>query len=125
MKACDHTDEPVVSHTSNQCVVYQCNRFCLNKCRHLRCEQRCRLECDRALCKEKCTRRFECQHYCFGTCGEPCMKCLKCHEADLPNEVRKAIRTENSRTLAFVQLECGHLIKSDVLDAHVEKFEKE
>jgi hypothetical protein len=53
------------------------------------------------------------------------MKCLKCHEADLPNEVRKAIRTENNRTLAFVQLECGHLIKSDVLDAHVEKFEKE
>ena len=104
--------------------MYQCNRYCLHKCRHLRCGQRCKLECDRSPCNEKCTRRFQCEHYCNGVCGEPCIDCLSCRQQSLPNEIRKAISGRNMRYATFVQLECGHLFKTDVLDAHVENFRK-
>ncbi len=123
IKLCDHDDEPRIHSTNDRCVLYQCNRYCLNRCKHLRCGQRCRLECDRPLCYEKCSRRFECEHYCNAICGEPCIQCLVCRTKDLPNEIRKAINGRNLRNATFVELECGHLFKSNELDVHVETFE--
>jgi hypothetical protein len=124
MKLCDHTDEPKLHGHHDQCNLYECRRFCLNKCKHMRCGQRCKLECDRPPCNEKCSRRFECEHYCNGICGEPCIDCLKCREKDLPREIREAIRGQYIRNTTFVQLECGHLFKTNVLDEHVENFKK-
>ncbi len=124
IKICDHKDEPEISALSNQCVIYQCTRFCLNRCRHTRCELRCNVECDRSPCYQKCTRRFECEHFCNGMCGEPCIDCLYCRKNELPNEIREAIAGSKVRYATFVQLECGHLFKTDLLDRHVENFKK-
>jgi hypothetical protein len=49
---------------------------------------------------------------------------LSCREKNLPNEIRNAIRGRNIRNATFVQLECDHLFKTDVLDEHVENFRK-
>jgi hypothetical protein len=50
---------------------------------------------------------------------------LICREKDLPSEIRKAISgRHNQRFATFVQLECGHLFKTDLLDEHVENFRK-
>ncbi len=104
--------------------MHQCNRYCQNKCKHTRCGQRCRNECERLSCNEKCTRRFTCEHFCNGICGEPCIDCLSCREKDLPGEIRKAISGRNLRYATFVQLECGHLFKTDMLDEHVKNFKE-
>lgn len=90
----------------------------------MRCTQRCKDTCDRPVCTEKCTRRFECEHYCNGICGEPCIDCLRCREKDLPTEIRNAIRKYGIRNATFVQLECNHLFETTELDAYVERFEK-
>ncbi|CAF3707173.1 unnamed protein product [Rotaria sordida] len=123
MKLCDHPDEPRI--LPSQCLVYQCNRFCQYKCRHLRCGQRCKSECDRQPCNKKCTRRFDCEHYCNGICGEPCIDCLVCREKELPNEIQKIIRSKNIRYATFVQLECDHLFETNILDEYIEKFENQ
>ncbi|CAF4522009.1 unnamed protein product [Rotaria sp. Silwood2] len=124
-KQCDHDDVPRMPGQINQCFVYQCNRYCQYKCRHLRCGQRCKNECDRATCNEKCTRRFECEHYCNGICGEPCIDCLVCRRSDLPSEIQKAIRQQGIRYATFVQLECNHLFETAILDEYIEKFEQQ
>jgi hypothetical protein len=50
---------------------------------------------------------------------------LVCREKDLPSEIRRAISgKKNLRNATFVELECGHLFKTDVLDAHVEAFQR-
>jgi hypothetical protein len=90
----------------------------------MRCGQRCRVECDHPPCNEKCTRRFECQHHCSAICGEPCIDCLSCRKKALPNEIQTAINGKNIRNATFVQLECGHLKKTDELDRHVENFKQ-
>lgn len=124
IKLCDHNDEPKIVGQQHTCLVHECLRYCLNRCKHMRCGQRCRIECERPPCYEKCSRRFDCEHYCNGICGEPCIKCLICHEKDLPSEIRRAISGRNLRNATFVELECGHLFKTDVLDAHVEAFQR-
>lgn len=126
MKICDHLDTPGVNDQSDHCVLYECRRYCLNKCKHMRCTQRCRTECDRPPCYEKCTRRLECEHHCNGICGEPCINCLSCREKELPMEIRRAISgRDNLRYATFVQLECGDLFKTEVLDEYVENFRKQ
>ncbi|CAF5118140.1 unnamed protein product, partial [Rotaria sp. Silwood1] len=125
IKQCDHDDEPRISTRINECVIYQCNRYCQYKCKHFRCGQRCKNECDREICNKKCTRRFECEHYCNGICGEPCIDCLVCREKDLPNDIQKSIRQQNIRYATFVQLECNHLFQTAILDEYIENFEKQ
>ncbi|CAM4789800.1 unnamed protein product [Rotaria magnacalcarata] len=125
IKLCDHPDEPTVPRHANGCLVYECSRYCLNKCRHLRCTQRCKMECDRNPCREKCGRRFECEHYCNGICGEPCIDCLPCRIQTLPREIQKAIHSKNIRNATFVQLECGHLFETKILDKLVDNFEEQ
>ncbi|UJR28371.1 hypothetical protein I4U23_009614 [Adineta vaga] len=124
IKLCNHSDEPNIRNNISKCLIYQCMRYCLNRCKHTRCEQRCRAECDRVPCNEKCTRRFDCEHYCNGICGEPCIDCLHCRDKNLTKDISDVIRGQNLRYATFVQLECGHLFKPDVLDAHVESFKE-
>ena len=125
IKLCDHNDEPDVAIHRNECVIYGCNRYCLNKCRHGRCSKRCQYKCDRLPCNEKCTRRLQCEHYCNGICGEPCVDCLVCQVDNLPLEIRQATKRRGLRHFTVVKLECGHLFETVVLDKHVETFEKQ
>ncbi|CAF3489036.1 unnamed protein product [Adineta steineri] len=125
IKICDHKDIPDIPFRSPKCAIYQCNRYCLNNCKHNRCSERCKNECDRLPCSSKCTRRLHDGHYCFGVCGEPCIACLNCRETELPDEIRAAINGRNKRNISFVELECGHLITTDKLDEHAQKFEQE
>ena len=121
-KLCAHDDTPKISSNLNLCEIYQCNRYCLNRCKHRRCDQRCKLECNSQSCKEKCSKRFDCDHYCNGVCGEPCIRCLICRERELPNDIRTELR-KNVRHSTFVQLECGHLFSTMILDEYVDNFQ--
>ena len=123
-KLCDHDDEPLARNLIFQCDIHECNRYCQSKCKHSRCGRRCRNECERSPCFEKCSRRFDCEHYCNGICGEPCIKCLVCRERSLPSEIRRVIQTKKLRFATFVELECGHLFETSMLDAHVKEFQE-
>lgn len=123
-KLCDHNDEPRALDALNQCIIHDCKRFCQNRCRHLRCGQRCNTECDRSSCNEKCSRRFACEHYCNAICGEPCIDCLRCRGGNLPDEIRRVIQVKSLRYATFVELECGHLFETGMLDAHVKVFQE-
>ncbi|CAF1069393.1 unnamed protein product [Adineta ricciae] len=119
---CGHSHEPSVSDSMLECSIHQCMRYCQNRCKHRRCSLRCKLECDCGPCIEKCSRRFQCDHYCNGVCGEPCIDCFSCRDTESKNAIRDAINGEKLRYAAFVQLECGHLFKASVLDEHVRIF---
>lgn len=125
MKLCAHQDEPRGSYREQQCFIHECTRFCQSKCKHTRCTQRCNIECDRPVCYEKCTRRFECEHYCNGVCGEPCPDCLTCRATPLPPDIRRATEGRKLRNAILVQLKCGHLIMAQALDEYIEKFKQQ
>ena len=125
MKICYHDHTPSVSTFLNKCEIYQCLRYCFSRCRHVeRCEHRCAEICPRQPCKNKCSVRFrECEHYCNGVCGEPCIPCLICRDPyQLPIDIKDSLRQNQIRRLILVELECGHLFKPASLDEHVENF---
>ncbi len=125
MKMCHHDHTPSVFNSLQECEIYECPRYCFSRCRHVeKCRHRCTETCPRRSCKNKCPIRFQqCEHYCNGVCGEPCIPCLHCQDRyQLPPEIQNAVRQGQTRHLILIELECGHLLRPALLDQHVEQF---
>lgn len=90
-----------------------CQEPCGWRCKHLRCGRRCHEPCDREPCQESCDRTLDCGHGCRGLCGEPCPRCVCCHQADehCPLTLERLVDLPR-----VYQLDCGHSFDVGMLD---------
>jgi hypothetical protein len=86
------------------------------RCPHTRCTRRCSEPCDRARCDVPCVKIQPCGHECIGLCGEPCPTLCRVCDADQVDILTQETLGESDADARFVQLECGHVAATTMLD---------
>jgi len=99
----------------------ECSQLCVPcfepcgwKCKHLQCNRLCHEDCDREPCNEPCDNMLECGHLCRGLCGEPCVRCVQCHQKK--QQCPLSLEDLSKVPGKLYQLDCGHTFSVQMLD---------
>ena len=100
---------------SNKCfeTCEKCTQPCKNRCLHQKCTKLCYEECNIKPCNKRCSLLQNCQHQCYGLCGETCPTyCLLCTYK--PNSIQSFP--------LIVLVDCGHVFPVSEIDVLFTKY---